>query len=465
MKTNNLLKFSSLLNFNIFDVYWTVDVVGENFMRYIANLLIVTDNDQTELCPCLREAGFSCNYLSFSQLFAGSIGDKSFDLLIIDNEHNSANVDVEKIANFADLNGFSILVIGETEVHCHASSISPGYCDRELLSRVSSLIRLENMQQELERRIASSENYGIDLSELGKPDDDISDTNILIVGNKSLILGNILLRLDCRAKIQISKDPDMAINELRNQQFDAVILSGTGHGDRNLRLANEIRSNSRFYNLPMIMVLENAENREAAYIHGVTDIVLHKTEMDSLINRTTVQILQYRYRAAMQKLFSITKPHPLSDGPTDIYSYGFMQSHLPKMMAEHTKRNKTMSVASLKISNLEEVNLKHGFYSGDQLLRQVGSAIFNLIRGEDFCGRYENGHFVIALPGTREKEALFALRRLVGVIRNTEFAMNGASSPLKVELAFGLSEAEPDDTVAEILKRGFAFATKGEKAA
>ncbi|USG59522.1 diguanylate cyclase [Sneathiella marina] len=434
-------------------------------MPYIANLLIVTDNDQSELCPALSKAGYLCRYISFSKMLDGKIGEEAFDLLIVDSEHNTANVNIEHIASFADLNGFSILVIGETDVQCHASTLSPGYCDLELLSRVSSLVRLENMQQELHRRILSTETYGIDLSDLEKPYDDISDTHILIIGNKSLILGNILLRLDCRAKIQILKDPETAIEELRKQEFDAVILSGTGHGDRNLRLANEIRSDSRFYNLPMIMVLENAENREAAYIHGVSDIVLHETEMDTLINRATVQILQYRYRSAMQKLFRVTKPHPLADGPTDMYSFGFMKTHLPKMMAEHDQRKKTMSVASLKITNLEAVNSSYGFSSGDQLLRQVGSAIFYLVRGEDFCGRYENGHFVVALPGTREKEANIALRRLVGVIRNTEFALKGASVPIKVELEFGLAEAEPNEALEEILTRGFLYEQKDEQAA
>ncbi|MEH6524937.1 MAG: diguanylate cyclase [Sneathiella sp.] len=434
-------------------------------MRYIANLLVVTDNDQSELCPALSTAGYSCDYISFSQMLDGNFGKEPFDLLIVDNEHNTTNVDIEHIASFADLNGFSILIIGETDVQCHASTLSPGYCDLELLSRVSSLVRLENMQQELNRRIVTTETYGIDLSNLEKPDNDISATHILIIGNKSLILGNILLRFDCRAKIQILKEPNTAITELRKQEFDAVILSGTGHGDQNLRVANEIRSDSRFYNLPMIMVLENAENREAAYIHGVSDIVLHETEMDTLINRTTVQILQYRYRSAMQSLFKVTKPHPLADGPTDIYSFGFMKTHLPNMMAEHEHRNKTMSVASLKISNLEMVNSKHGFASGDQLLRQVGSAIFYLVRGEDFCGRYEKGHFVVALPGTREKEANIALRRLVGVIRNTEFALKGASSPVKAELTFGLAEAVSSESLEDLLIRGFLFEQKDEQAA
>lgn len=434
-------------------------------MRHIANLLIVTDNEQSELCPALSKAGYLCDYITFSKILAGNLREETFDLLIVDSEHNAQEVDIEHIASFADLNGFSILIIGETDVHCQASTLSPGYCDLELLSRVSSLVRLENMQQELNRRIVTTETYGVDLSNLEKPDDNISDTHILIIGNKSLILGNILLRLDCRAKIQISKDPDMAISELRQQEFDAVILSGTGHGDRNLRLANEIRSNTRFYNLPIIMVLENAENREAAYIHGVSDIVLHETEMDTLINRTTVQILQNRYRSAMQSLFRVTKPHPLADGPTDIYSFGFMKTHLPKMMVEHDHRKKTMSIASLKISNLEKINSKHGFSSGDQLLRQVGSAIFYLVRGEDFCGRYAKGHFVVALPGTREKEAIIALRRLVGVIRNTEFELKGTSIPVKAELEFGLAEAEPEETLEENLARGFSFEPKDEQAA
>jgi diguanylate cyclase (GGDEF)-like protein len=399
-------------------------------------------------------------------MFKIKFGNMAFDLIVIDGDNNDAEFDIKRIAEVADDHDFPILIIGQAIVRCNAQPISTGYCDLELLCRVNSLIRLENMQQELVRRVNTSETYGVNLEELVPPESDIGDTNILIIGSKSIILGNILLRLDTRARIQLCKNTENAISDLRNSNFDAVILSGVGPGDSNLRLANDIRADSRLFNIPLIMVLENGENREAAYIHGVSDIVLHDTEMDALINRTGLQIQQYRYRFAMQKLFRITQPYPLSDGLTGLYSYGFMKSHLTKMLNDHADREKYISVASIKIRNLEEINTKHGHAAGDQLLRQIGSILFNLVRGEDFCASYKSGHFVITLPGTRVKDAKIALKRIVGVGSNTEFSVNANNLSIQAQVSFGLAEANNDEeSMEDIITRGFDYKSEDEKAA
>jgi len=434
-------------------------------MRYAATLLIVSDSPDNSLEPCLETAGYLCNRLSFMDMFEKKFGSQAFDLIIIDGDNNDAEFDIKRIAEVADEQKFPILIIGPADIRCQAQTISSGYCELELLRRVGALVRLENMQQELQRRMKTTAAYGIDLTEITPPDTDLGDTHILIVGGKSVVLGNILLRLDNRAKIRISKDTESVVSDLRENNYDAVILSGVGTGDSNLRLANDIRCDTRLFNLPLIMVLENSENREAAYIHGISDLVMHDTEMDALINRTSLQILQYRYRFAMQKLFRVSKPYPLSDGPTDLYSAGFMQPHLADMFRDHEDRQKVLSVSSFKITNLEPLIEKHGFPSGDQLLRQIGSILSNLVRGEDFCGCYKKGHFLVALPGTREKEAKIALRRIVGVINNTEFAISGSTAPVQADVYFGLTEVQSGDSVKDAIKRGFEFKKDGERAA
>jgi two-component system cell cycle response regulator len=434
-------------------------------MRYAANLLVVSDDRENNIELCLTGAGYHCKRVSFPDMQALNFDSDVFDLILIDGDNNKGGVDIAAIAKVADENDFPVLLIGKPNIRCRIQTISSGFCDLELLSRVGALIRLENMQQELVRRIETTKSYGIDLTNTSIPSQELGDTSILIVGSKSVILGNILLRLDARAKMQICKNTEEAIPNLRSQQFDAVILSGVGHGDSNLRLANDIRSDSRLFNVPLIMVLENAENREAAYIHGVSDIVLHDTEMDTLINRTTLQILQYRYRFAMQKLFRVSKPHPIADGPTDLYSSGFMQAHLATMFEEHEKRGKVLSVASFKITNLDAVIEAFGYPSGDQLLRQIGSVIFNLVRGEDFCGCHEKGHYAIALPGTREKEAKVALDRILGVIINTEFSVSNNTASIQAEVSFGLAEVDAGETVSSVIRRGFDYVAKDEKAA
>ncbi|PHQ66318.1 MAG: hypothetical protein COB93_12095 [Sneathiella sp.] len=434
-------------------------------MRYAATLLVVSDSPDNGIEPCLSEAGYACTRLSFIDMFEKKFGNDAFDAIIIDGDNNDAEFDVKRIAEVADDHDFPILIIGPADVKCHAQTISTGYCELELLCRVGALIRLENMQQELQRRMRTTASYGIDFAEVTAPETELGDTHILIIGGKSIVLGNILLRLDNRAKIRICTDTENAVADLRANDYDAVIFSGVGQGDVNLRLTNDIRCDARLYNIPLIMVLENPENREAAYIHGVSDIVLHETEMDALINRTSLQILQYRYRAAMQKLFRLTKPHPIADGPTDLYSAGFMQPHFADMFGDHEDRQKVLSVASFKITNLDALIETHGFPSGDQLLRQVGSILFNLVRGEDFCGCYKKGHFVVALPGTRRQEAKIALRRIVGVVTNTEFAISSSPYPIQADVFFGLTEVEAGDTVEDVITRGFVYKRDDEQAA
>lgn len=434
-------------------------------MRYAANLLVVSDSPANTIEPCLTEVGYHCVRLSFLEMFEQDFGDQSFDLILIDSENNTAHVKVKEIAKMAAENGFPTLLIGPADIKCRIQTISPGYCDLELRSRVGALIRLENMEQELARRIATTETYGVDLTGVTAPEPDIGDANILIVGNKTVVLGNILLRLDTQTKINICKNPEMALDDLRSMKFDAVILSGVGHGDSNLRLCYDIRADSRLYNLPVIMVLENCENRRAAYIHGVSDIVLHESEMDALVNRVGLQIQQYRYRFAIQKLFRIAKPHPVADGPTNLYSSGFMRAHLPVMFDHHARQNKFLSIASIRITNLDEVTEAHGYPSADQLLRQVGSTLGFLVRGEDFCCHYDRGHFLIALPGTRSQEALIALKRVEGVLRATEFSLLPLPAPVRVETYVGLAEVAPGDRIEDVVERGLTLGVGEEKAA
>ncbi|MDF2368016.1 diguanylate cyclase [Sneathiella sp.] len=434
-------------------------------MRYAANLLVVSDSPANNIEPCLVEAGYRCTRLSFLEMFEQEFGDQSFDLILIDGENNAAHVNVKDIARMAAENAFPTLLVGPADFKCRIQTISPGFCDLELIRRVASLVRLETMEQELARRSATTETYGVDLSTVTSPEPDIGEANILIVGNKTVVLGNILLRLDTRTNIHICKNPEIAIDDLRAQEFDAVILSGVGHGDSNLRLCNDIRADTRLYNLPVLMVLEDAENRRAAFVHGVSDVILHEAEMDALINRVGLQIQQYRYRFAIQKLFRVAKPHPVADGSTGLYSTGFMRAHLPVMFKEHAVQHKVLSVATIKIANLEGVRERHGYPSADQLLRQIGSALSNLVRGEDFCSHLEPGHFLIALPGTRKVEALTALKRVEGVLRATEFALPQLSDPIRVETFVGLAEVMPNDSIEDVVERGMSQGLDEEKAA
>lgn len=429
-------------------------------MRYIATLLLVSDSASTALEPLLISAGYGIIRCRYGEVMGSKVDDQTFDLMILDGENNSHGVDVRDIARKFRRRDFPLLLVSAADIRCRIQTISPGYCHDELLARVGALIRLRHMEQELNRRIHTTESYGVDISSVSAPEAEIGDANVLIVGMQTMLLGNVLLSLDTRTNIHICKHSGRAIEELRRGTFDAVILSGVGLDDSNLRLCADIRADSRLFNLPVVMVLENPGQRAAAYQHGVSDIVLHGSEMDALPNRLGLQIRQHRYRLAIQTLFRVAKPYPVVDGPTDLYSAGFMRAHLALQFRDCAAQNKVLSIASLMVENLAEVTEEHGFPAADQLLRQVGSALGSLIRGEDFCASLTRGQFLISLPGARRAEADVVLRRLEGVLRSTDFALVHAAAPaptaVRAAILTGVAEVRPGDDIESVIARGLS---------
>ncbi|TNE33383.1 MAG: diguanylate cyclase [Alphaproteobacteria bacterium] len=434
-------------------------------MRYAANLLVVSDSPDNAIEPPLRAAGYHCVRLSFRDMISHDFGSGKFDLILIDGDHNEYEVELKKLAELADFHNISMMIIGVDDVRCRVQTIAAGHGELELRSRVNALVRIETMHQELHRRVETLKAYGADFSDVEVPPLDIGDANILIVGSQTLMLGNILLRLDARAKLHICKDAEYALSDLREGEFDAVILSGFGLGDRHLRLCNDIRSDTRLYNLPVLMVLNEGDSREAAYIHGVSDVVLHEREMGSLLNRIGLQIRQHRYRYAMQILFRRARSHPVADGPTDLYSPAFLQAHLPLILREHDLQGKSLTVARLRILNIDEIAKDGGFPLRDHLLRQIGSMIGFLVRAEDFCASYDVGEFVLTLPGTRPEDARSALGRIRAVIGSTDFAGPEGQFNIRAEVAFDLVEPEIGDGITRLLARKFIANGGAEQAA
>ncbi|MEP5700737.1 MAG: diguanylate cyclase [Sneathiella sp.] len=420
-------------------------------MPVSAHILVVANQEEKELDDHLKQSGYATTYCSYSAFDAAKSVERSHDLILL----MSANLDLTKEvgSSFYGLQ-CPVLIIGPNPVAEKIQSIPAGYCKMELEKRLASLIRLQVMKREFARRSETTKKYGLGADETATPDLCLKEKEVLLVGGKSDTLGTILLQLDTRCKIHVSQTAEVALEELQEKRFDAMIIVGTGQGDVNLRLCNDVRADSKLFNLPIVFVLEYESNREAAYVHGASDIVINPAEMDNLRARTALLIQQAEYRYSLQQLFKASKPLPVTDGPTGLYSYGFMRAHLESLLPDHQADGKNLSFATLTISNLSEINKEHGYQAGDQILRQVGTIVSFLVRGEDICCRYKSGQFLIALPSTGLEDARIALNRVYGVSRMTDFSVALKDEPIEVTVEMGLAELQSDETVEEAIKRG-----------
>ncbi len=102
--------------------------------------------------------------------------------------------------------------------------------------------------------------------------------------------------------------------------------------------------------------------------------------------------------------------------------------HFFEQLNEHWERDpqadRALSCIMLDVDHFKKVNDTHGHDAGDAVLRTVGGRLRQLLRRNDFCGRFGGEEFVVACPLANVEDAFAIAERIrVGV----------ATLPIKAE--------------------------------
>ncbi|MBE7637371.1 diguanylate cyclase [Sneathiella sp. P13V-1] len=420
-------------------------------MAVSANILLISEEPNDFILTSLQDMDFGVVQKTTTEIQQAPQVAEGADIVVL--HLPQADKAGQAIADDLVEQNKALLIIGANHRPSEIQSISIDFCDLEFKRRLYSLHRVNIMSQEYERRSETTELYGLK-SELAEAEETSLDKrNVLILGNDSTMLGDTLLHLENKTNVRVSPSPDGTIDLLRERRFDALIVFGAGQGDVHFRLCTDIRADSRLYNLPIIFLLDNRNDRKAAYIHGASDIVIYPDELDQLAARLSLHTSRTDYRFQLQQLFRTSKPLAVMDGLTELYSYGFVQSHLGRLIENYHQTNRHLTFAVITLKNLEEINSKYGYHAGDQILRQMGNILSFLVRGEDFCGRYSGDKFIIALPSTSIEDAGIALNRIFGVTNNTEYSVHGSEEPVFADIHMGCAQLQEGETLKEVEKR------------
>lgn len=100
------------------------------------------------------------------------------------------------------------------------------------------------------------------------------------------------------------------------------------------------------------------------------------------------------------------------DSLTALYLRGVFDFTLERMVREHRRYGKILSLLLLDIDDFKQVNDKHGHQAGDEVLRRIGGIILKSIRKADFPARYGGEEIVIIFPETPLDQAAIMAERL-----------------------------------------------------
>jgi len=132
----------------------------------------------------------------------------------------------------------------------------------------------------------------------------------------------------------------------------------------------------------------------------------------------------------------------------------FNRLGIEELLAVEVERSRRthvpLSLALLDIDHFKAFNDGGGHAAGDDVLRNVVASISHHLRPFDACGRVGGDEFLVLLPGSTAPNIASVCDR---ILREVAALPSSGASNIAPTLSIGFTDADPMDTVPELLAR------------
>ncbi|HUO61820.1 MAG TPA: diguanylate cyclase [Candidatus Acidoferrales bacterium] len=111
------------------------------------------------------------------------------------------------------------------------------------------------------------------------------------------------------------------------------------------------------------------------------------------------------------------------------------------------------SAILITVGDAQAIEQHHGSYVKDMLLAALGKTLNGAVRQNDFVGRWMEDQFMALLPHCALKQARYAERRLVALLRRT--AISHAGESITAHLHSAVATVRASDTPTKLLERAY----------
>jgi diguanylate cyclase (GGDEF)-like protein len=183
--------------------------------------------------------------------------------------------------------------------------------------------------------------------------------------------------------------------------------------------------------------LDEAHEREAGLIAGADDCVGRRASNRELAAR----IAASRRIAELESVLRITleenRKLSATDDLTRTASRRFFGKHFPREVERAARYGRALALVLCDIDHFKNINDTLGHPGGDQILKQFGRRLQEVLRrGVDWVARIGGEEFAIVLPETEYERALDVARKLRAKVAECAFGVEGKT--IRVTASFGL---------------------------
>ena len=443
-------------------------------MFHLANVLVAVD-DRARMAPVLsvlRRQNCEVRTCDGGEQALGEARRAAPDLAVVDvgGDRFDGFALAEELAGKEETSALPVVLTAERDSPDLFRSAAdagaqellvPPWDAAEIVHRLHPLLRISTQRAELACRLALARERGVMPEHMAPIAADTRPPNVLAVGPSRR--GRLYLResLGSRCRHDWCESAKDAQAMLGGGDFDAAVLSADSEdqaGDA-LKLCAAIRANPRMYHLPILILAAPKCLPDIAepYVRGASRVLRLPVRGEAFaFALESLVASRWRLLRRLREAIETTRTEATCDALTGVYDLGFFTAYFGARVAAARSRRRYLSLALFSVPDVVSVREAFGDAAGDHLIRQIARWVDGLVRLEDMTARTGSEEFCVALPDTPLQEAEAVVHRVRGVLRQTEFAVDGVFRPMPVSVASSLTELKPDDTVDDLLARARA---------
>lgn len=167
-----------------------------------------------------------------------------------------------------------------------------------------------------------------------------------------------------------------------------------------------------------------------------------------------LQSLSGQVKTLRQEL-QLAKEESLRDGLTGICNRRAFDGYLQSLTERNLLQRRDFALLLLDIDDFKAVNDTYGHTVGDRVLLAMADTCRQMVRSDDFLGRYGGEEFVIVLPGASRRNAAKKARHICKTVHSTRYTLDDSDDrpPLTLSVSIGVTAFKRGDTPEVLLER------------
>ncbi|MGB6231377.1 MAG: hypothetical protein WBF53_14765 [Litorimonas sp.] len=314
----------------------------------------------------------------------------------------------------------------------------------QVARRLSSMIRLGQMEREIVRRIDTLR-HGFGVEHTLSSGATRQPFRVLFVGRADPAYMTFVNAMQGRnAQIVAAFTSFSAFDYLHESEFDAVIISALNSTEPALTIASTLRRNPRHFHVPVLALVDpgNPVRIDTDPGAGIHDVIESDRDADEISGRVLELANAYRLHRSMKQEFDDLDAPACRDAATGVFNGAFLNVHLKRVSRDCRARQMPLCILTLKlvpqcVTAVSGKSISQAFDRGIKLVAKV-------VRMEDIVARLDDATIIVAFPEQRRIEVDRIANRLVAMLEDAAFTSDDRSDE-SLTLSVDHAVVEQDD--------------------